>query len=540
MTETSRPALLGAILRDARIIRDEDVRRALAEQERSGLRFGEALIRLGLVSREDVSWALAGQLDLPFVRVRPESVDPAAIASVPAEIARRHRLLPYLLLDKEITIVVDEPPDATRRAAMERDLGTTVNVCLGLAEEIDEALVALYGPAAEPPPAPTTRPSTDLRAKDLTREEIDAVRRDPSGKALLDAVLALADRRFAASVHVEPAGARFVVRFAEGDRLVPRMEMAPAAATALIANARSAFVDEIAAPGEVSGFLQTGRAARYRAALVETDLGPTLTLTRFDPPGFPATFADAATDPADRKALRELLTRRAGLLVVAGSDGPRTLRLVASLLAEMDRARRKPFHVGRANWFAPLAVPHLAVRADRTTADAVAAAAMLGGDPLVVTEIDGNAAVRAVLAAADRLVIAPLGFASGSDALEFLVAGCGNAPLVAARVVGVLAFAAFPELPPAHRVAKALTPALAGRLGLPWRKGARIYERRPPSATRAPDVPRDVLAVDVVAGRAAIAQALTTGETPALRAKALALLASGRIALRDLRDRFER
>ena len=89
---------LGAILAESEMITPADIEQALAEQRRTGVRIGEALVNLGIVSAEDVRWGLAQQLNIPFVRVRSELVDPEAVRAVPEDVARRHRLVPYLLI----------------------------------------------------------------------------------------------------------------------------------------------------------------------------------------------------------------------------------------------------------------------------------------------------------------------------------------------------------------------------------------------------------------------------------------------------------
>ena len=441
MTET-KPHALGAILRDARIIQEEDIRRALAEQKRTGLRFGEALVRLGIVSREDVHWALAGQLDLPFVRVRVENVDPAAARRVPAPVARRRGLVPYLLLEGELTVVADEPLTADERRSIERELGITVNVCLGLADEIREAIDALYGPE---PRAQAS--ATGPRCKAWPRAKTAAIRKDRTGKALLDAILDLALERRAEAIHVEPDADGARVRFREGRRLAPHVAMTRAWAEALAAQVRSELDDPAATPAGWEGFLRRPAEPGYRAAMTQTDRGSWLTLAATAPPGFPESLATALPDRKVRRAVEGLIAARTGLVLVVGPDRVRAIRFLAHLLAAMRLSRRKPIAVGRANWFGPLAIPHVPTGLpDRpTTAEGIRAAADQHGDPIVLDDLDGDDAVRAALtAAAERLVLAPLCFRSARAGVAWLAAA-GNAPLVAARLRGAIGFMTVPE-----------------------------------------------------------------------------------------------
>ena len=59
---------IGRILLDAGKLKPADAERTLRLQKEKGLRFGEACIRLGLVSQADIDSALSEQFDYPYVR----------------------------------------------------------------------------------------------------------------------------------------------------------------------------------------------------------------------------------------------------------------------------------------------------------------------------------------------------------------------------------------------------------------------------------------------------------------------------------------
>ncbi|HZE90517.1 MAG TPA: chain length determinant protein tyrosine kinase EpsG [Rhizobacter sp.] len=59
---------IGAILMDSGLLSPEDAERVLLLQKEQGLRFGEAAIRLGLVSEADIQFALSRQFAYPYLR----------------------------------------------------------------------------------------------------------------------------------------------------------------------------------------------------------------------------------------------------------------------------------------------------------------------------------------------------------------------------------------------------------------------------------------------------------------------------------------
>ena len=62
--EKGKGRTLGSILTESEIITPNDIEKALAEQRRSGVRFGEALINLEIVTKEDVNWGLSNQFNI--------------------------------------------------------------------------------------------------------------------------------------------------------------------------------------------------------------------------------------------------------------------------------------------------------------------------------------------------------------------------------------------------------------------------------------------------------------------------------------------
>jgi len=72
---------MGALLREAGKLGDDDADRVLRTQHDLGLRFGEAAVRLGLVSDEDIAQALAQQFSYPYLRKGEACLSPRLVAA---------------------------------------------------------------------------------------------------------------------------------------------------------------------------------------------------------------------------------------------------------------------------------------------------------------------------------------------------------------------------------------------------------------------------------------------------------------------------
>lgn len=114
-------------------------------QGRTGARFGEALITLGIVTQEDIDWALSNQLDLPYIRLKVDMIDPDAVRLVPAATARKFNLIPLIKAGSELSIAISDPLNKAAIAAVKQLSGCQVNISVALIREIREMIEACYG-----------------------------------------------------------------------------------------------------------------------------------------------------------------------------------------------------------------------------------------------------------------------------------------------------------------------------------------------------------------------------------------------------------
>ncbi len=90
-------------------------RRSLDEalsQYDGGRELGSALVSHGYITDDDLRRAIAGVLGLPFVTLKREDIDPAALLIIPEPIARKHNLLGYRITGDKLEVALLNPDDA--------------------------------------------------------------------------------------------------------------------------------------------------------------------------------------------------------------------------------------------------------------------------------------------------------------------------------------------------------------------------------------------------------------------------------------------
>jgi len=137
---------LGEMLVGADLITEKELAAALAQQEHVPQRpLGATLVYMGLASDAAVAKALAHQLDLPFVRVSPETVDPGAPSVVAGQLARQRMCIPIGIASDRVVLAMTNPQDLIAIDDVARASGKEVEPVVASASDVSAALARYYG-----------------------------------------------------------------------------------------------------------------------------------------------------------------------------------------------------------------------------------------------------------------------------------------------------------------------------------------------------------------------------------------------------------
>ncbi|MFK7988172.1 MAG: hypothetical protein AB8I08_19280 [Sandaracinaceae bacterium] len=169
---------LGDMLVNAGMVTPSQVDEALREQQASGGRLGENLVRLGYLDESQMTQVLSNQLSLPWVNLHHIEFSRDLLHHVPADIAVKHLLVPIYVRHvpregRTLYVAMVDPTDAAGlqsaadasglpvkpMVASPSDVRSAVRVYY--LEHVDADLVSTLAPEPEPP-EPRERPDSDL------------------------------------------------------------------------------------------------------------------------------------------------------------------------------------------------------------------------------------------------------------------------------------------------------------------------------------------------------------------------------------------
>ena len=100
---------LGDLLLRSKLITPDQLDAALKSQREEGGKLGEALVRVGAVTENDITETLSQQFGVPSIDLANFEIDPAVIKIVPGDVARKYGVLPVNKTGATLTIAMGDP-----------------------------------------------------------------------------------------------------------------------------------------------------------------------------------------------------------------------------------------------------------------------------------------------------------------------------------------------------------------------------------------------------------------------------------------------
>ncbi len=215
---------LGDILIDCNLINGDQLKQALGYQKEKGLKLGAALTELGIVSEDDIIWALGNQLNISFIHLNADIVESAAVKLVPAEFAREFRLMPLYQAGNQLNICMVDPLESEAIETLAARLNMQVSVSICTKFDFEQTYTAIYGPldagermTGDLPPTPA-EPVGEKGDRGIPKglEAPEKIINYILGQAIINRV----DR-----IHFEPSEKGVIIRFRTCSCLTRKLEI---------------------------------------------------------------------------------------------------------------------------------------------------------------------------------------------------------------------------------------------------------------------------------------------------------------------------
>jgi type IV pilus assembly protein PilB len=201
---------LGELLIETGLLSPGKLKEALQIQKESGKRVGQILIEMKLISEEEIAFAVAMQLKIPYVDLTSYEIPEKVKETIPEEVARKFVCIPIGLNHNILDVAMADPLDLNMMKDLQFITGYKIQPVISTNVQIMNALQDHYHPEQTISEVADEIGSEELmefmpEKEEPEEEEIDRVgdMRDSPFVKMVDLVIKNAIKKGASDVHIE-------------------------------------------------------------------------------------------------------------------------------------------------------------------------------------------------------------------------------------------------------------------------------------------------------------------------------------------------
>jgi MSHA biogenesis protein MshE len=328
------------------LLTEAQLQDALEEQRKSGRRLGRVFVEKGFVSEEQISTALARQLQVPYVNLKSFVVKPEVAMKLPETQARRFRAI--VLEDGGATyrVAMADPTDLFAYDEVSRFLKRDIQLAVvteslllqtidrvyrrteqisGLAQELGQELGDTGVDFAALGITPTVEDAPVVRLLQTVFEDAVGVR--------------------ASDIHIEPQETRLIIRFRIDGVLHVQTEADPKIASALVLRLKlmsGLDISEKRLPQDGRFHIRV-RSAQIdvRISTMPVQFGESVVMRLLNQSSGILTLERLGMPPEILARVREVVHRPSGMILVTGPTGSGKTTTLYAALEEINTPERK-------------------------------------------------------------------------------------------------------------------------------------------------------------------------------------------------------
>jgi type IV pilus assembly protein PilB len=344
---------LGEILLKDSLISPDQLKQALDYQRKNGGRLGTCLVKLGLVSDDDITAVLSRQYGVPSINLKFYEVDPAVIKLVPQETAIRYQIVPLSRVGSTLTIAMTDPTNVFAMDDIKFMTGFNVEPVVASETAISEAIHKFYGDVESVEELDKVmKDLADDGALELTGEDAETMDLEQLEKAaeeapiikLCNLILTDAVKRGASDIHIEPYEKEFRVRF-RIDGVLQNMMSPPMklkdAITSRVKIMSKLDISEKRLPQDGRIMIKYSKDGKkkeldFRVSTVPTLFGEKIVLRLLDKENLRLDMTKLGFEPESLQKFERAILKPYGMVLVTGPTGSGKTNTLYSSVARLN------------------------------------------------------------------------------------------------------------------------------------------------------------------------------------------------------------
>lgn len=340
------PEKLGRLLVNKKIITDQQLQKALAEQKGSGERLGSVLINLGFIKEDTLLSFLSSHYGIPSISLSEFNINPDLIKLIPADLAHKYLVFPLALKGNTLVIAMADPSNIfaiddikfltgyriEALAAVESAIKDAINEHYASSTSLSELVSRMDGEAVE----------FIEEGEEIDISELKSASQEAPVIKLVNGMLADAIRQGASDIHLEPYEKVFRVRFRIDGVLYKVMDPSLKFKNAIISRLKIMSNLDIAErrlpqDGRIKIKMERDLDVDFRVSVLPTLFGEKVVLRLLDKSSLQLDMTKLGFEEDDLKNFHKAISQPFGMVLVTGPTGSGKTTTLYSALSELNK-----------------------------------------------------------------------------------------------------------------------------------------------------------------------------------------------------------
>jgi type IV pilus assembly protein PilB len=340
---------LGEMLIKANLLTEEQLKQALLDQTRSGIKLGQFLIRKGIVSEQIMVEMLSEQLKIEKYHPDKYPLDLSLTQVIPLEYAQKYQIAPLKKKGRLLTICTTDPLDINALDTIEMLTNSEVEPSVCTEREMGQLISSLYGIQSGLGNMLETMELDVVTAETETEDEqVDvqvASLQDMAGEApvirLVNTIFGQAVREGASDIHISPQQNNVQVRFRIDGKLhdvpaPPKSIFLPIVARIKILSNMDITMSRVTQDGRFTLKMER-KEINVRVSSIPTIYGENMVLRLLDTSGGIYSLDGLGMIKSDIDKIQSIINRPYGMILSTGPTGSGKSTSIYAILNELNR-----------------------------------------------------------------------------------------------------------------------------------------------------------------------------------------------------------
>lgn len=345
---TSNDEYVLEILKEQELVTPEQLVEAERAAQELGISIVDALVDKRFITEEEILRVVANQFGLDVISLEGMDISPEIRDLVPAQIARRHKLVPVMVNEDTLIVAISDPFEFDALDTLRYMLNRNIEAVIAPKAQIQGMLERYYSDEADVEKM-LGQISQDVDIEVAKRDDMITTTDDTAADApiikLVSLLIVEAFRNRASDIHLEPMEKRFRVRYRidgvlhEVDSPPKRLQQAIISRIKLMAGMKIAE-KRIPQDGRIQVNIM-GRELDLRVSSIPASHGESIVMRILDKQNLALGLTQLGFFGDDLQTFERLITLADGIILVTGPTGSGKTTTLYACLSYINKPDKK-------------------------------------------------------------------------------------------------------------------------------------------------------------------------------------------------------